>query len=131
MDDLLASSRFASWLGLRIVSRSDGACRIELPIRDEHANTRGIAHGGVIASLIDTAAGAAIALQPSIDGQGVVTVSLATSYLAPAQVGDVLVAEARRRSGGKRVVVCEVEVTSTKGDAIATALVTLAAAKPV
>ena len=127
MEDVLAGSRFASLLGLRLVERSDGASRVELVVREEHANSRGIAHGGVLASLMDTAAGAAIVFQPSLDGQGAVTVSLAASYLAPAKVGDVLVARARRRSPGRRIVVCDVEVTSQTGEAIASALVTLAA----
>lgn len=114
MEDVLSASRFASLLGLRVLERSDGASRVELVVRDEHANTRGIAHGGVIASLMDTAAGAAIVFQPSIDGMGAVTVSLAASYLAPARVGDVLLASARRRSRGRRVVVCDVEVTPSR-----------------
>lgn len=127
MDDLLSTSRFASLLGMRILERTDGESRVELRVREEHANTRGIAHGGVVASLVDTAAGAAVAYQPSIGGRGVATVSLTTSYLAPARAGDVLRAHARRRGRGRRLVTCEVEVRDGDDTAIATALVTLAA----
>src|SRR5690606_32899270 len=103
MDDVLATSRFASLMGTRLVERNDGEACVELRVRDEHANTRGIAHGGVVASLADTAAGSAVAYLPSVGGRGVATVALTTSYLAPVRAGDVLRARARRRPAHRHV----------------------------
>jgi uncharacterized protein (TIGR00369 family) len=125
MDDVLSDSRFASLIGMRLLDRSDGESRVELRVREDHANTRGIAHGGVVASLVDTAAGAAVAYQPSVGGAGVATVSLTTTYHAPARAGDVLCAHARLRGGGRRIVTCEVEVRGEDDAPVATALVTL------
>jgi ADP-ribose pyrophosphatase len=129
-DPFLATSPYSAALGLQILHRRDGDCRVRLPASAWHANTRGSVHGGVVASLIDTCGGAAIAYMPSVDGFGVVTVSMTVTYHAPPKSGDVLVAQAHRRSAGRRVITVQVEVErEADGEPVATGLVTLAVRK--
>ena len=90
-----------------------------------HANTRGIAHGGVMSALMDTACGGAVAYQPSAEGRPAVTVSLTVNYLHPAHVGDRLRAVAVRSGSGKRTVASQVEVTNQTGTVLAVGLATL------
>lgn len=52
---------FARTLGLQMVERGDGRCRMAIDIeRERHFNPQGVAHGGVAYSLADTAMGGAI-----------------------------------------------------------------------
>jgi uncharacterized protein (TIGR00369 family) len=53
------NSSFVNYVGIDVESLNDGEARISLLLRDEHLNSGGIAHGGVLATLADTAAGAA------------------------------------------------------------------------
>ena len=52
---------FARALGLQMVERGDGRCRMAIDIeRARHFNPQGVAHGGVAYSLADTAMGGAV-----------------------------------------------------------------------
>ena len=97
-------SPFADLLGFDLVERSDGHAVVECTVVPAHANTRGIAHGGIMSALMDTACGGAVAYQPSTGGRPAVTLSLTVTYLFPAHVGDRLRAEAFR---------CEAKETSS------------------
>lgn len=59
--DLLESfnSSFVNYVGIEVASIDGGEARISLLLREEHLNSGGIAHGGVLATLADTAGGAA------------------------------------------------------------------------
>jgi uncharacterized protein (TIGR00369 family) len=81
-------SPFADLLGFDLVERSDGRAVVECTVVPAHANTRGIAHGGIMSALMDTACGGAVAYQPSSGGRPAVTLSLTVTYLQPAHVGD-------------------------------------------
>lgn len=49
---------FAGRLGVREDSAHDGSARLELIAAQEHLNPAGTVHGGVLATLVDTAIGA-------------------------------------------------------------------------
>src|SRR5579859_7611 len=103
-------SPFADHMRFDIVERTDGGSIVECLVAQEHANTRGVAHGGVLSALIDMACGVAVAYQPSSGGRGAVTVSLTVNYLQPALIGDRLRAVGKRVGTGKRIVACEAAV---------------------
>ncbi|HKE49656.1 MAG TPA: PaaI family thioesterase [Rhodanobacteraceae bacterium] len=67
-------------IGLTIASLSFDRCRIELTLRDDHMQPFGIVHGGVIATLIDTATFWAAFLRLPEDA-GLVNVDLKLNYL--------------------------------------------------
>ena len=52
-------SNFVNYVGINIESLDEGIAHTSLQLREEHLNSGGIAHGGVLATLADTAAGAA------------------------------------------------------------------------
>jgi uncharacterized protein (TIGR00369 family) len=120
-------SPFAEHMGFDVVERTDGRAVVECLIVDAHANTRGIAHGGVLSALIDMACGAAVAYQPSVGGRGAVTLSLAVSYVHPAQIGDRVRAVGSRCGDGRRIVTCRAEATNQAGVVLATGIATLSA----
>ncbi len=53
------NSSFVNYVGIEVASIEGGEARISLLLRDEHLNSGGIVHGGVLATLADTAGGAA------------------------------------------------------------------------
>lgn len=80
-------------LGMTLDHFGDGTARISMVVRDDMVNGHGLCHGGLIATLADSAFAVAC------NSRGVVTVAAGfdVSLLAPAYLGDVLVAHAQER----------------------------------
>lgn len=100
-------------LGIAIEEQSEGSVRLSLPFDDSLANPgTGVMQGGVVATLIDHAGGAAIRTTLA-DPAGTphASTELNVSYVRPAS-GD-LTAEASVVRSGTTMGVVEVEVTST------------------
>ncbi|WP_336037358.1 PaaI family thioesterase [Halobacterium yunchengense] len=109
---------FLSFLDLSVEHVDDGEMTLRVPYDEKLANHgagRGNVHGGIAATLIDTAGGLSVrtALEDPV-GAGVATIDLNVSYLRPAR-GD-LVAEADVVRVGSTVGVAEVTVESTDDD---------------
>lgn len=124
LDVLFTQSPYSRAMGFRLANASDGSASIECVVAPEHANTRGVCHGGVISGLMDMAAGVATKSLFSDGPRGVATLSLTVNYQRPAQVGCTLTATATVRSG-RRIVSCEVLVRDDQGEPIAMGLATL------
>ena len=107
---VLAQTGLLSWLGITIEEEADGSAVIQLPHREELTNPDGESlHGGVIATVIDNAAGTALrTVLESPETALYATTELNLSYLRPA-TGD-LRAEARVRRRGKSLVVIQIDV---------------------
>ncbi|MCC6305149.1 MAG: PaaI family thioesterase [Rhodobacteraceae bacterium] len=100
---------FNRWLGLTALSADPGeGVSVELPFRRElgHSPSEPVFHGGVVASLIDAAGFAAVAI--GHDG-ATPTVSLHVDYLAPAS-GDRIIANARIRRAGRLLARVDIDV---------------------
>ena len=96
-------------------------CLLALPYRTELTNGSGTVHGGVLATLADTAV--AFALSTNFDGKmGFATADLTIHFLARAR-SDVR-ARARILKKGRRVNVGDVEITDAAGRPVARALAT-------
>jgi uncharacterized protein (TIGR00369 family) len=96
---------------------ADGTIEVRLPFRSEFRRGRGSAfyHGGVIASLVDIAAHAAIAIRV---GRTVPTIDLRIDYLRAAPAGDLL-ATGKILVVGRSVGRADVEVRSADGKVVA------------
>ena len=82
---------YLEFLGFRLTAWKDGFARLEMTARDDHRNTVGYLHGGVISSLLDIAG--AVSGSYGISNEMVsVTVNLNTQFMAPHQ-GSIVVAE--------------------------------------
>jgi uncharacterized protein (TIGR00369 family) len=64
-----------------------------------HTNSRGLLHGGVVASLADNAMGIACVLASG--HQGLLTISLAIDYFGSARVGDLVEVKAEAQRTGR------------------------------
>ncbi len=115
----MSGDGFTDTIGLRVVHADEGdEAEAALDAGDDHLNRHGTVHGGVIATLVDSAMGAAVAR----DDVAPVTIALNVTYLEPAPPGR-LVARARVRRRGSRITIVEADVTSgddTVAHAVAT-----------
>lgn len=110
-----APSGFQQLLGYRLSQWDEGRAVLELDIEHKHTNRAGVLHGGVLATLVDTACGFAATYCP-FPGRvrRVVTLSLSTTFTGQARHGLVR-AVARRVSGGSRIVFCHADVFDQGG----------------
>jgi uncharacterized protein (TIGR00369 family) len=107
-----AHSGFADLLGYRLTERRVGEAEITLNVGPQHLNRLSIPHGGVLATLLDSAAGFAAAYVDDPDRpRTVVTLSINVMFMGQARIGEVLVARGRRIGGGKSIAYAEAEVT--------------------
>ncbi len=107
---------FLEHLGVRI----DDAGRLVLPIRPPHLRTLGIAHGGVIATLLDSVMGM-MANRESPADHYVVTAQLNVNFIRPAFEGETLLASSEVRHSGRKTAVAQGEIRTTDGALVATA----------
>jgi len=120
MSDLhSATTPFNDLLGTRCVLKETGRTRYELAVGPQHLNKRGVAHGGVVTSLLDTALGAAVvsSIQPE---EWTGTLELSVQFREPVIPG-VIIAEGRVARRGKSVAFAEGEIRDSAGRILATA----------
>lgn len=107
---------FVHLCGIEALEVRDGRTRLRLALRPEHANNLGIAHGGILCTLLDVALGTAARLAA---GAPVLTLDMQARFLAPGR--GVLVAEGRVTRAGRSVLFCEAEVRAEDGGLVASA----------
>lgn len=112
----------AKFLGLELGPLSNGVAAVHLEVRDELKQNQGVVHGGVIASLIDTASAFAVVTKLEA-GERVTTTDLTIHYLRPVTTGR-LAATARIVRAGRRLFVLSIDVMDEVGRLIATAVTT-------
>ena len=106
-------------LGFEITDWQQGYARVEMPIREVHGNRYGIPHGGVHATLIDTAMGFSGCYTGDPDNpQMAMTLSLTVNYLGQAK-GERLIVEARKTGGGRKVFFTEALLSDEHGNPVA------------
>ncbi|MBY0520784.1 MAG: PaaI family thioesterase [Sphingomonas sp.] len=84
---------------------------LALEIAATHTNSRGLAHGGLIAALADNAMGLACVLATEGLG-GVVTVNLSVDLIGSARIGDWIEFRARPVRVGRTLAFAECQVTT-------------------
>ena len=113
---------FNKLLGIRIVCRHSDGVTIQCKIRKELLNSAGVVHGGVLASMADTAMG--IALHNHFGGRRpITTTDLKINYLRPIPQGKA-VARSYLVRVGKTLGVGRVELFDAERNLAAVAIVT-------
>ena len=121
---------FRKWLDLDYEVMEDGHAVVSIRLDENKRNLRDVAHGGIVASLIDVAMGTAAA-GGNYDTRKrlVVTLEMKVNYLAPAE-GDALTATADVIRAGSRTSVVRCEVRTDRGEVCAVGLGTFIARRP-
>jgi acyl-CoA thioesterase len=107
---------FAKRMGIELQEVRPGYSRVGMTLTPDMLNFHGIPHGGAIFSLAD----AAFAAASNSDGQTAVALSVTISFLAAAEPGSHLVAEAQELRKGHRSGFYQIAVRKETGDLIAT-----------
>jgi uncharacterized protein (TIGR00369 family) len=110
-------------LGFRAVDAPEGRFAVEWDAGDEYtfpnASDSVVVHGGMVATLLDTAMGFACATQLG-EGEGFLTADLHVEFYKPARRG-LLRAEGRIVQRSRRVVFCAADLFDVEGTNLASA----------
>jgi acyl-CoA thioesterase len=110
-------------LDIRLTEIGDRHAVMEVTVADKHCNYFGGAHGGLIATLVDTVCFFPRPFLPS--GRLVTTSNLNVNYVRPAAVGDHLVACSEVVHLGRRTASLSIRVVNGEGALVAHGTVTL------
>ena len=114
-DGMFTRDLAAQALGIEIGSVAPGRAAAVMTVRRDMLNGFGICHGGLIATLADTA----FAYGCNSYNEMTVASGLSVDFVAPGRPGDVLVAEAKEVSQAGRTGVYDVTISNQKGEVIA------------
>ncbi|MGH9949864.1 MAG: PaaI family thioesterase [Pyrinomonadaceae bacterium] len=120
--DALHSLPFAQLIGMKLVDIRPNEAVIEIEMRDDLRTPYGVLHGGVTATLIDTAM--AFAVRTHIEPEAkTATIDLTVHYLRPHLEGKAT-CTAKVVRPGKRIFTVSADVVGSNGKLIATGLST-------
>jgi acyl-CoA thioesterase len=102
-------------LGMRILEVGPGRARVAMQVREDMVNGHRTCHGGFIFSLADSAFAFACNTYDAVT----VAAGAAIEFLAPARLGDELIAIAEEQTRSRRTGVYDVTVVNQGGERIA------------
>lgn len=116
------AAAFGQLIGYRLVAWRQDYAEIELELGPQHLNGHGIPHGGVIATLLDTACGYA-GVHCTVPGnvRYAMTLSLTTQFIGQAREFGRLTAIGRRIGGGRSIYFATGELFDADGKLVAQA----------
>ena len=85
----MAKNTFDKNVGVKVVSRKKGYCKVKLDIKSHHLNNGGIVHGGVLATLCDISLAGAVATVMKKE-EWCVTIQLNIDFMDPAYLGETI-----------------------------------------
>lgn len=115
--DFINKGPFFQLLSIKICELRLGYCRLEIDLDTKHLNSFGGLHGGVYASLIDSAAYWAVYCDLD-ENVGLISIDLKVDNLSTVKEGKLIV-EGKRIKVGKTICLSEASVTDIKGKYLA------------
>lgn len=109
---MLEKDYASHWLGIEVQRLADGHATITMRLREEMLNGFGIAHGGMVFALADTAF--ALACNPVGETDTITVASgVDINFLSSALPGELLTAVADRTSAAGRSGIYDITITAT------------------
>ena len=118
----LHSLPFAQLIGMKLVALKLDEAQISIEMRDDLRQPSGVLHGGVTATLIDTAMAFAVRTRLPMN-EATATIDLTVHYLRP-HLSGTFICTAKNVRAGKRIFTVSAEVHNREGKLIATGLST-------
>ncbi len=115
---------FLDLLGIQPLSAGEGEAKMTLRVDQRHLRVGGIAHGGVVASLLDSVVGMAAATLVTDQGD-LVTAQLNMNFLRPARPGNFLTATGRVLHAGRKTAVVDARIVDQRDNLIGSATATM------
>ena len=114
-DGMFANDRASRMLGLRVVEVDPGGATLSMTVREDMLNGHDICHGGLIATLADSA----FAFACNSYDELTVASGFGIDFVAPARLGDVLTARCHEVTKAGRTGIYDTEVTNQRGERVA------------
>ncbi len=114
-DTMFQNDAAAKSLGMQVTAIAPGRACVTMTVRDHMANGHGICHGGLVATLADTA----FAYACNSWNEQAVASGFGIDLLLAGRVGDTLSAMADMVSQGRRTGVYDVRVHNQRGELVA------------
>ncbi len=115
--DIINKGPFFKHMSMRVTELGIGYSKVVAEIGEEHMNSFGALHGGVYASVIDTAAyWSAYCDLP--EEQGLVTIDLKVDFLAPV-LDQMVIVTGKKVKAGKTIYLTEAQMSNQSGKVIA------------
>jgi 1,4-dihydroxy-2-naphthoyl-CoA hydrolase len=111
--------------GIQIVASSPEEVHLRVEVTEDHKQPFGLVHGGLYATMAETAASIGTFLGVKDEGKAAMGLSNQTSFLRPV-FGGTVDAVARRRHKGRTTWLWEVDVTDADGRLCAVVRMTIA-----
>jgi uncharacterized protein (TIGR00369 family) len=125
--ELAASNPFYAWTGMRVLRVDTGEVDVAMDVGADRLNLRGLLHGGMIATLADTASG--LAIRSALDaGLAHATVQLDVQFLRPGGPGTIA-GRGRAIRVGRSIAFAEADVVDADGALLARATATHAVSR--
>ena len=121
-EDTLHGLPFAQMMGMRLVDMRHNEAVIKIDMRDDLRQPAGVLHGGVTATLIDTAMAFAVITRLA-EGERASTIDLTVHYLRPHFEGTITCTGKVVRAG-KKIFTVSADVVNQENKLIATAIST-------
>jgi acyl-CoA thioesterase len=112
---MFAEDRAAQVLGMQVADIAPGSATLTMTVRQDMLNGHAICHGGLIATLADTA----FAYGCNSYDELTVASGFSVDFVAPGRLGDVLTARCVEVSRAGRTGVYDVTVENQRGERIA------------
>jgi len=114
-EGMYARDRASRGLGMQVVEVAPGRALLTMAVREDMLNGHDICHGGLVATLADSA----FAYACNSYDELTVASGFAVDFFAPARLGDTLSAACSEVSRAGRTGVYDVEVRNQRGERIA------------
>jgi uncharacterized protein (TIGR00369 family) len=122
--EIMPKTPFIGWMGVVFDRYEPDEVVLRLPFREDLTNDGVVYHGGVVASVIDTAGAAAAWSNHDFDrGQRASTVSMTVNYVGACKKSD-LVCTARTVRRARELIFTEIEAADADGRIVASAIQT-------
>jgi acyl-CoA thioesterase len=108
VDEMMRNDFFSQWLGIEVISISEGNCVLRMKIRKDMLNGFGIAHGGIAFSLADSA----LAFASNSGNRKSLVLDASMSFLAPVNEHDILTATAAEHNSTRKTGIYMVDVVN-------------------
>jgi acyl-CoA thioesterase len=122
----LKLSNFSVLVGLEVEKLYEGGAVLGMTVKEHHLQIHNVVHGGVIATLADTAGALAAYTVSALEAE-LATIELKINYLLPIAEGKVE-AEGRVLRAGRNFIVVECDVRNQQGQLVAKGLMTFGGA---
>ena len=119
-DSIPRLNNLAKTMGIEITEFSEGSCVVECTVGERHLNMGGVAHGGVHATMLDTAMGGTL-VSILAKEEWCATAQIDISYLNAVNKGDHLIATAEVVRRGRNLAHLEGTLVDSEGRKVATA----------